>query len=177
MEVVEVEEGMEERSWVLQSTWDSFITALAETKRKSHQGDLVQGQVWTKLQAQLDVGRSNLRSSSSSLRTSLWRKKEQHHVERSIFVFVRICVFYVMLMAMIRCTTTDWLTLHTSCLPCAAPKEMRRDSFEGGFSSSDFRLLCLVDFPRFSNIFLMSPFDSTKRQNMTLTVFKVDFFF
>ena len=33
MEVLEVDEGAEERSWVLQSTWDSFITASAETKR------------------------------------------------------------------------------------------------------------------------------------------------
>ena len=105
---------------------------------------------------------------------------EQWHVERSLFVvFVRICMFYVMLttMAMIRWTTTDWLTLRTSCSPCAAPGEMRRDSLEGGFSSSDFRSFCLVDFPHFSNIFLMSPFDSSKRQNMTLTVFKVHFFF
>ena len=40
MEVVEVEEGMEERSWVLQSTWDSFITASVETKRHQERGTM-----------------------------------------------------------------------------------------------------------------------------------------
>ena len=60
---------------------------------------------------------------------------------------------------------------------CPRPGEMRCDSCENVFSSSDFRSSCLVDFPHFSNIFLMSHFDSSKRQNMTLTVFKVHFFF
>ena len=87
MEVVEVEEGMEERSWVLQSTWDSFITALAETKRKSHQGDLVQGQVWTKLQAQLDVGRSNLRSSFLHLEDVFVAKKRNNIMLSAQYLF------------------------------------------------------------------------------------------
>ena len=60
---------------------------------------------------------------------------------------------------------------------CPRPGEMRCNSCEYVFSFSDFCSFCLVDFPHFSNIFLMSPFDSSKRQNMTLTVFKVHFFF
>ena len=83
---------------------------------------------------------------------------EQHHVERSSFVvFVIICMIYVILMtmAMIGWATKDRLTLRTSCSLCAALGDMKCDSFESGFSSPDFRSFCLVDFPLFSNIFLI----------------------
>ena len=62
MEVFEVEEGAEERSWVLQSTWDSFITASAKTKRHQERvtrATLSKAKSGTscRLMEELDVGR------------------------------------------------------------------------------------------------------------------------
>ena len=53
---------------------------------------------------------------------------------------------------------------------CPRPGEMRCDSFEGGFSSSNFRPFFLVDFPHFANIFrLYVTFDSATRDNIQFT--------
>ena len=125
--------------------------------------------------------RSNLRSSSSSLRMSLWRKRGTTSCWALNICFCK----NLRVLCDVDDHGDDKMNNHglahlayillIVCCPC--PGEMRCDSCENVFSSSDFRSFCLVDFPHFSNIFLMSPFDSTKRQNMTLTVFKVHFFF